>query len=54
MKQRKRIYYSPEQKSLIWDRYKQGDSLNDIARMFERSHSSIIPTILLWSTNTGQ
>ena len=24
MKQRKRIYYSPEQKALIWDRYKQG------------------------------
>ena len=45
MKQRKRIYYSPKQKSLIWDRYKQGDSLHDIARMFDRSHSSIIPTI---------
>lgn len=45
MKQRKRIYYTPEQKSLIWDRYKQGDSLHDIARMFDRYHSSIMPTI---------
>jgi len=45
MKQRKRIYYSPEQKALIWDRYKQGDSLHDIARMFDRGHSSIMPTI---------
>ena len=45
MKQRKRIYYSPEQKALIWDRYKQGDSLHDIARMFDRFHSSIMPTI---------
>lgn len=45
MKQRRRIYYSPEQKALIWDRYKQGDSLHDIARMFDRYHSSIMPTI---------
>lgn len=45
MKQRKRIYYTPEQKTLIWDRYKQGDSLHDIARMFDRYHSSIAPTI---------
>ena len=45
MKQRKRIYYSPQQKALIWERYKQGDSLHDIARMFDRSHSSIMPTI---------
>mgnify|MGYP001225967588 FL=1 len=45
MKQRKRIYYSPEQKALIWDRYKRGDSLHDIARMFDRFHSSVMPTI---------
>lgn len=45
MKQRKRIYNTPEQKALIWDRYKQGDSLHDIARMFDRFHSSIMPTI---------
>ena len=45
MKQRKRIYYTPTQKSLIWDRYKRGDSLHDIARMFDRNHSSVMPTI---------
>ncbi|OZB05174.1 MAG: IS30 family transposase [Idiomarina sp. 34-48-12] len=45
MNQRKRIYYTPEQRALIWDRYKQGDSLHDIARMFDRYHSSIMPTI---------
>ena len=45
MKPRKRIYYTPEQKSLIWDRYKQGDSPHDIARMFDRYHSSVMPTI---------
>ena len=47
MKQRNRIYYSPEQKALIWDRYKQGDSLHEIARMFDRYHSSIMPTNML-------
>nr|WP_305071812.1 IS30 family transposase [Providencia sp. M-8] len=45
MKPRKRIYYTPEQKAIIWDRYKQGDSLHEIARMFDRYHSSIMPTI---------
>lgn len=45
MKRRTRIYYTPEQKAIIWDRYKQGDSLNDIASMFDRYHSSIMPTI---------
>ncbi len=41
MKRRTRINY----KAIIWDRYKQGDSLHDIARMFDRYHSSIMPTI---------
>lgn len=45
MKPRKRIYYTPEQKAIIWDRYKQGDSLHEIARMLDRYHSSIMPTI---------
>ena len=45
MKQRKRIYYSPEQKTLIWDRYQRGDSLADIAKIFNRGHSSVQPTI---------
>ena len=44
-KRRTRIYYTPEQKTIIWDRYKQGDSLHDIARMFDRYHSSVMPTI---------
>ncbi len=45
MKRRTRINYTPEQKAIICDRYKQGDSLHDIARMLERFHSSIMPTI---------
>ncbi|CQJ66065.1 Uncharacterised protein [Yersinia intermedia] len=45
MKRRTRINYTPEQKAIIWGRYKQGDSLYDIARMFDRYHSSVMPTI---------
>ncbi len=41
MKQRPRIYYSETQKALMWDRWQKGDSLHDIARLFDRGHSSI-------------
>ena len=41
MKQRRRIYYSSEQRNLMWDRWQKGESLNSIARLFGRSHSSI-------------
>ena len=41
MKQRPRIYYSAKQKTLMWDRWQQGDSLHEIARLFDRGHSSI-------------
>ena len=41
MKQRKRIYYNAQQRALILDRYQQGDSLQDIAKIFDRFHSSI-------------
>ena len=41
MKQRPRVYYSDEQKAIMWDRWKKGDSLQDIARLFDRNHSSI-------------
>ena len=41
MKRRPRIYYSAEQKNLMWDRWQAGDSLHDIARLFDRHHSSV-------------
>ena len=41
MKYRTRIYYSESQKALMWDRWQKGDSLHDIARLFDRGHSSI-------------
>jgi len=41
MKQRPRIYYSNTDKSLMWDRWQKGESLNSIARLFDRHHSAI-------------
>ncbi len=41
MKYRSRIYYSAEQKNLMWDRWQAGDSLHEIARLFDRSHGSV-------------
>lgn len=41
MKQRPRIYYSASQRGLIWDRWQKGETLHQIARLFDRYHSSI-------------
>lgn len=41
MKQKPRIYYTESQKALMWERWKQGDSLQMIAQLFDRNHSSI-------------
>ena len=41
MKQRPRIYYTETDKSLMWDRWQKGESLQSIAQLFDRNHSSI-------------
>lgn len=41
MKYRKRTYYTEEQKQLMWDRWRAGDSISDIAKLFDRHHSSV-------------
>lgn len=41
MKRRPRIYYSESQKALMWERWKQGWTLNEIGRLFDRPHTSI-------------
>jgi len=41
MKQRPRIYYTESQKALMWERWQKGDSLHQIARLFDRHHPSI-------------
>ena len=41
MKYRARTYYTEKQKSLMWDRWQKGDSLHQIASLFDRHHSSV-------------
>ncbi len=41
MKQRPRIYYTEANKSLMWDRWQKGESLNSIAKLFDRHHAAI-------------
>jgi IS30 family transposase len=41
MKRRPRIRYTEPQKALMWDRWQKGDSLQQIAQLFDRYHSSI-------------
>jgi transposase, IS30 family len=42
MKQRRRRhYYSASDRALIWERWQKGETLHQIARLFDRYHSSI-------------
>jgi IS30 family transposase len=41
MKYRARICYTESQKAQMWDRWQQGESLHEIAQLFDRRHSSI-------------
>jgi len=41
MKYRTRIYYSETDKALMWERWRQGESLQRIAQLFDRNHSAI-------------
>jgi len=41
MKRRPRIYYTETDKALMQDRWQQGESLNAIARLFDRHHNSV-------------
>jgi IS30 family transposase len=45
MKQRPRIYYIEAQKALMWDRWKAGDILHEIGKLFDRPHTSIQPIL---------
>jgi len=38
---RKRIIYTESQKALMWDRWRKGESLQQIAQLFDRNHSSV-------------
>ena len=41
MAYRKRIYYTASQKAEMWDRWQRGESLHEIARLFDRHHTSV-------------
>ena len=41
MRYRTRIYYSDAQKAVMWERWKQGWTLHQIAQLFDRAHTSI-------------
>ena len=41
MKYRTRIYYSETDKALMWERWRQGESLQAIAELFDRNHSAV-------------
>ena len=41
MKHRQMIYYTETDKALMWDRWQKGESLQTIAQLFNRNHSSI-------------
>lgn len=41
MKRRPRIYYTESQKALMWERWQKGESLQQIAQLFDRNHSSV-------------
>jgi IS30 family transposase len=45
MDQRPRIYYTEGQKALMWERWQKGESLYQIAKLFDRGHSSIQPIL---------
>ncbi len=38
---RPRIHYTEGQKTLMWERWQKGESLQQIAQLFDRNHSSI-------------
>ncbi len=41
MKRRPRLYYSDSQKALMWERWKQGWTLHEIGKLFDRPHTSV-------------
>jgi len=41
MPRKPRIHYTETDKALMWDRWQKGDSLEGIARLFDRTHGSV-------------
>ncbi len=41
MERRPRIHYTESQRALMWERWREGDTLHQIASLFDRHHSSV-------------
>lgn len=41
MPRRPRTYYTDTQKALMWERWKKGETLHRIAKLFDQPHTSI-------------
>ena len=41
MKYRTRTFYTETQKAMMWDRWRQGETLHHIAQLFDRHHNSV-------------
>jgi hypothetical protein len=41
MKYRTRTFYTDSQKALMWERWKEGATLHQIAKLFDRGHTSV-------------
>lgn len=46
MARKPRIYYTETDKTLMWDRWQKGESLEKIAQLFDRSHGSVARILL--------
>ncbi len=44
-RRRTRINYTAEQRALMWDRWKAGDTLHQIGKLFDRLHTSVAGVI---------
>lgn len=45
MAYRKRVFFTDSQKAEIWDRWRRGESMSSIGRVFDRGSSSIYPLL---------
>ncbi len=41
MKYRTRTFYTETEKALMWERWREGESLHAIAQLFDRNHTSV-------------
>jgi hypothetical protein len=56
MKQRQSIYYSEAQKAVMWEQWKKGESLHQIAQLFDETthrYSAFLPRLVAFGLRRG-